>query len=110
MSNRTIISAIEEQRLLSYDYAGSARLVEPQTYGVNKAGHDALRAHQIGGGSKSGGEPMGKLFLVSRMSNLRKEKTHFEQALASHNPKDSAMVAIYATLPLPKQRTQRLKR
>jgi hypothetical protein len=97
--DRTILSAIRNKQVLRFNYNGKERFVEPQTYGVSIAGREVLRAHQIGGGSGSGQLRMAKLFDLEKMSNLRKVGTVFEGALSAHNPKDSAMVEIFATLP-----------
>jgi hypothetical protein len=100
--DRTILSAIENRQVLRFNYNGKERIVEPQTYGISIAGREVLRAHQIGGKSSSGQVRMAKLFELEKMSNLRKEGTVFASALSGHNPKDSAMVEVFATLPKPK--------
>ena len=40
---------------------------------------------------------------LEKISNLRKAGTVFVKALPEHNPNDSAMVEVFATLPKPKQ-------
>ena len=44
---------------------------------------------------------MAKLFDLNKISGLRKSGQSFRQALPAHNPDDSAMVEIFATLPVP---------
>ena len=44
---------------------------------------------------------MAKLFDLNKISGLRKSGESFKQALPAHNPYDSAMVEIFATLPAP---------
>ena len=39
--------AIRDRQLLSFNYEGYGRLVEPHTYGVDSKGHPALRAFQV---------------------------------------------------------------
>jgi hypothetical protein len=58
-----------------------------------------LRARQIGGGSRSGQSQIAKLFDLKKISALRKTGVHFERALPEHNPNDSAMAEIFASLP-----------
>jgi hypothetical protein len=99
--DRVIISAIKNRQILRFRYNGKERIVEPQTYGISIAGREVLRAHQIGGRSSSGQVRMAKLFDLNRISMLRKTGNTFTEALSSHNPNDSAMVKIYATLPKP---------
>jgi hypothetical protein len=100
--DRTILSAIKNKEVLRFNYNGKERIVEPQTYGVSIAGREVLRAHQIGGRSSSGQVRMAKLFDLEKISNLRKTGMVFGAALPAHNPKDSAMVEVFATLPKPK--------
>jgi hypothetical protein len=96
-----IISAIRRKSVLQFKYNGKLRTVEPQTYGLSTAGREVLRAYErtIPNGSKRPG--MAKLFDVSKISELRKSGQSFRQALPAHNPDDSAMVEIFATLPVP---------
>lgn len=101
--NRTILSAIKNKEVLRFRYNGKERIVEPQTYGISIAGREVLRAHQVGGASSSGQLRMAKLFDLEKISNLRKTGRAFTGALPAHNPNDSAMVEIFATLPRPKR-------
>ena len=45
---------------------------------------------------------MAKLFDLKKISGLRESEQTFQEALPAHNPDDSAMVEIFATLPAPK--------
>lgn len=101
--DRTILSAIKNKQVLCFNYNGKERIVEPQTYGISIAGREVLRAHQIGGKSGSGQLRMAKLFDLEKMSNVRKAESVFAAALPTHNPNDSAMVEVFATLPKPKK-------
>jgi len=95
----TILSAIENKEVLRFVYSGKQRIVEPQTYGVSIAGREVLRGHQVGGGSTSGRSQIAKLFDLAQMSDLEKTGGRFSAALPEHNPRDSAMVEVFATLP-----------
>lgn len=97
--DRTILSAIRNKQVLRFNYNGRERIVEPQTYGISIAGREVLRAYQVGGRSGSGQLRMAKLFDLEKISKLRKTGTAFAAALSAHNPKDSAMVEVFATLP-----------
>jgi len=99
--DRTILSAIKNKQVLRFMYNGKERIVEPQTYGISIAGREVLRARQVGGESGSGQLGMAKLFDLEKISNLRKAGSAFAGALPAHNPKDSAMVEVFATLPKP---------
>jgi hypothetical protein len=100
-----LLSAIENQEVVSFVYNGEQRVVEPQTYGVSIAGHRVLRARQIAGGSRSGQSRIAKLFDVEKISALRKTGARFEKALPEHNPNDSAMREVFASLPRPGSRS-----
>lgn len=97
-----IISAIRRKSVLGFYYNGKQRMVEPQTYGLSAAGREVLRAHErsVANGPKPSG--MAKLFDVSKISKLQETGLRFAEALPAHNPDDSAMVEIFATLPKPK--------
>jgi hypothetical protein len=99
--NAVLVSAIKYKEVLSFFYEGEQRIVEPQTYGISTTGDPVLRARQIGGGSRSGQRRMAKLFNVTKISALKKTGAHFEDALPEHNPDDSAMTRIFASLPRP---------
>jgi hypothetical protein len=64
-------------------------------------GRYVLRALQTGGASGSGQTQIAKLFDVAKISKLQKTGKTFRQALPAHNPRDSAMAEIFATLPKP---------
>lgn len=44
-----IAEAIRTQHLLTFNYDGYMRTVEPHTYGTDRKGNRALRAYQVGG-------------------------------------------------------------
>ncbi|HEU5123536.1 MAG TPA: hypothetical protein VFW05_05665 [Verrucomicrobiae bacterium] len=99
--NKTILSAIKNKEVLRFTYNGKERVVEPQTYGISIAGHEVLRAFQKGGGSRSGQTKIAKLFDVEKISSLEKTGEKFSRALPEHNPQDSAMAEVFASLPRP---------
>ena len=55
---------------------------------------------------------MAKLFALEKISKLQLTKETFPQALSAHNPVDSAMTEVFASLPKPidSQGTERQKR
>ncbi len=98
---RSSFPPFEQKLVLQFIYNGKLRTVEPQTYGLSTTGREVLRAYErtIPNGSKRSG--MAKLFDLNKISGLRKSGQSFSQALPTHNPDDSAMVEIFATLPVP---------
>lgn len=67
-----IIEAIRERRVLRFMYRGTPREVEPHTYGINTAGHEALSCFQVSGASRSGTARDWKTLLVSEITALAK--------------------------------------
>ena len=96
--NPLIISAIEGKAVLRFYYNGKARTVEPQTYGLSTAGREVLRAFERNAGRLG----IARLFDVEKIVGAEKTGEKFDQALPTHNPQDSAMREIFATLPLVK--------
>jgi hypothetical protein len=92
--NDPICVAISSRRLLHFDYEGRPRLVEPYCHGVTRTG-ESLRAIQVGGQSRSAGFGFGKLWLVSRMENVRVSDRSFPADDPNYNPDDSAMLSIH---------------
>jgi predicted DNA-binding transcriptional regulator YafY len=97
-----IISAIRRKSVLEFNYNGKRRTVEPQTYGLSTTGRDVLRAYELPPTSGAKQSGMAKLFDLKKISGLRESGQTFREALPAHNPNDSAMVEIFATLPAPK--------
>lgn len=93
-----IIKAIQDRRILIFNYRGSPREVEPHAYGVNTVGHEALSCFQVAGSSSTGTPRDWKTLLVSEMSLL----TMTDQTFPGPRPdyvRDSKMFTrIYAQL------------
>ena len=61
--NDRLVQAINNKQIISFDYDGYPRIVEPHTFGSHKdTGNDVVRGFQTGGGSKAGGIPAWRLF------------------------------------------------
>jgi hypothetical protein len=97
---RTIISAIRDRTVLEFIYNREPRTVEPQTYGISTADHPVLRAYQRAAGRGSGRANGLRLFELAKMSHVKKTTARFLKSRPEHNPNDSAMKEIRATLPL----------
>lgn len=65
----TIIEAIENKKMLQFNYHGYERIVEPHVYGI-KDEKKALQSYQTGGKSSSGGLPQWRRFFVDELSNI----------------------------------------
>ena len=67
--NQKITNAIKNQNVITFDYEGESRTVEPHCYGVTTKGNEAIRAYQIDGYSSSG--TMGwKLYDLSKADDV----------------------------------------
>lgn len=60
-----VCKAVREKRLLSIEYHGGERLVEPYLHGFAADGREILVAFQRGGASSSGAESGWKAFIVA---------------------------------------------
>jgi hypothetical protein len=98
--NTAICDAIKKKAVITFEYNGSLRIVEPQCHGISSAGNEILRGVQINGGKRSVESIVGKLFDVSKMSNLREAGRNFLDPAPNHNPNDKAMKLVHCCLPL----------
>lgn len=94
----TIPSAIQHMNLLSFQYDGFNRTVEPHTYGIVGKGHYAIRGYQTAGGSQSGEYVGWKLFLVSEMHGLSVLPRNFDVPRQGYTRGDKAFRIIFAQL------------
>lgn len=75
--NTEIVKAIKNQNVITFDYDGYSRTVEPHCYGVTTKGNEAIRAYQIDGYSSSG--KMGwKLYDLSKADDIEAQNERFE--------------------------------
>jgi hypothetical protein len=68
-TDRLILTAIHEKRLLRFLYSNEPRIAEPQDYGMQK-GMVSLFTYQVGGKSSSGRLPDWRKFVVQKISRL----------------------------------------
>ncbi|UUX95560.1 hypothetical protein [Aquabacterium sp. J223] len=94
----SIQSAIQNLNLLSFQYEGFSRTVEPHTYGIDGKGHYALRAYQVAGGSRSGEYVGWKIFHVGEMFGLSALPTKFSGPRQGYKRGDKAFQTILAQL------------
>src|ERR1043166_1024017 len=102
--HHVLVAAIQRREVSRFFYEGYERIVEPQTYGMSFKDRYVLRALQTGRARDSGQTQIAKLFDVAKISKLETTGEHFEEALPSHNPQDSAMKVVFATLPKAKRK------
>ena len=93
-----ISTAIRDRQLLSFNYDGYGRLVEPHTYGIDSRGHPALRAFQVPGGSESGETTGWKIFHVQQMQGTSGIAQTFAGPRPGYKRDDKAFRTIHAQL------------
>ncbi|MBO0341014.1 WYL domain-containing protein [Flagellimonas profundi] len=92
-----ISEAIENQKIIEFDYDGYSRTVEPHCLGVSTAGNTVLRAYQVDGFSSSG--RMGwKLYDLNNADGLEILTETFNGPRDGYNPDDKAMDEIICAL------------
>ena len=93
-----ITAAIQSKALISFDYDGYRRVVEPHTLGIDLKGHKALCAYQVSGGSSSGESRGWKLFHVDEMRGVTTLPETFSSARSGYRRGDTRFTTIYAQL------------
>ena len=86
-----ICEAIAGQCVLSFDYLGFWRVVQPYCHGFTNTGAETLRAIEVNGR----GRPFGKLWTVAKMENLELGDDRFAPSDPNYNPADSAMAEVH---------------
>ncbi|WP_063612469.1 hypothetical protein [Aurantiacibacter atlanticus] len=92
--NQTIISAIEERLLLTFDYKGKTRVVEPHTYGLQHNGNESLSAWQLSGGS---GQDF-RLYVFDEKTAVEAQSKSFEFERPAYQRGDRRFSKIFAEL------------
>ena len=94
--NQKITNAIKNQNVITFDYEGESRTVEPHCYGVTTKGNEAIRAYQIDGYSSSG--TMGwKLYDLSKADDVEVLNETFD-IRDGYKKGDKGMSRIFAEI------------
>lgn len=93
-----ICEAIRRRLLLEFQYDGHPRLVAPYCHGISTRGNESMRAVQIGGAPVQAGARFGKLWTISKMSDVRLTEVSFIPDDPHYNPNDSAMKQIHCCI------------
>lgn len=94
--NSFIVSTINSKSLLSFNYHGVRRVVEPHTYGCDNNHVDKLSAWQISG--KPQDNPDWRIYEIVDMQMLQVLDQHFASARQGYKRNDNRMKTIYAQL------------
>ena len=92
-----ICSAIKNRRVLTFNYDGYSRVVEPHAHGLSKTDEEIVRAYQTAG-SSSTGELEWKLFLVSKIENLQTLTTTFSETRPRYKRGNREMNVVHCEL------------
>jgi hypothetical protein len=96
--DRRLVDAIRDRSVVDLRYDWGHRRVEPHVYGLNKDGHELLRAFQTGGHSESRQRFGWKLFRVDEIQSLHVTGERFKGPRRGYNRADPAITQIYAQL------------
>jgi len=95
---QTIITAIREKRILTFNYEGYHRVVEPHCFGLTRAGNEALRCYQVRGGSSSGNVPDWKMMTTDKITGLTLTQDVFLRPRPGYQKGDRGMSTIFCEL------------
>lgn len=94
----TIRLAIQNKRVISFDYNSEVRLVEPFCCGVNKNLNQVLRGYQIHGSNQSLEANGWRLYLLDKIYNLKLIDKYFDGIRSGYNPNDSGIIKVYSCI------------
>ena len=84
--------------MVQFSYEGLSRTAELHCHGISKAGHEVVRAYQVGGYTNSGRVPMWRMYEVSKMSGIRQTGQTFAFNRPGYNPNDRAMISVHCRI------------
>jgi len=93
--NNMISQAIKDRRILTFNYDGYPRTVEPHCHGITTAGNEALRCYQTAGGSSSGHVPGWHMMKVDKIIGLTVSSSVFSGPRDGYSRGDRGMATIY---------------
>ena len=95
--DQRICEAVEYRYLLSFDYDGLPREVEPHAHGTSSTGKEVVRGFQTGGESSS--RPLGwRLWDVAKMESFRVSNSTFANTRPGYVRGDSHMHPVHCEL------------
>lgn len=93
----TIKDAIQNRKVLSFQYDGHPRIVEPYCLGYTDKGNLSLRAYQTEGRGKTR-VPDWKLFKMGKIRSLEMTGNRFNNPRPGYSPNDSDLSPIIEDL------------
>lgn len=98
MNKNEICTAINDRKLLSFDYENLNRVVEPFTLGKTGKDNDVLSAYQVSGEAHRSTVPCWGLFNLNKISNLEVLSENFSANREKYRRDDSRMHNIYCQI------------
>jgi hypothetical protein len=96
--NEAICQAIRKKAVIRFHYHGTVRTVEPQSHGISSAQNEVTRAVQTNPRDPYGKSIEGKLYDVSKMSELTETGENFSKPGPHFNPNDRGMIYVHCHL------------
>lgn len=94
-----LLQAINERRVLTFDYRGHARTVEPHACGVSTKGEAVLHGYQTAGGSASRPPPGWRTFSLAEIRDVALGAETFPGARDGYSPNELRLDPLWAELP-----------
>jgi hypothetical protein len=95
------IRAIHDQRVVSFNYGGHPRTVEPHAYGVATTGDVVLHGFQTAGGSVSGKPPGWRTFNTAEIRDLAVTEASFARMRADYSAERPKLEPLWAEVAPP---------
>lgn len=93
--NECLFQAITNLNIISFEYEGFHRVVEPFAYGINASGEQRMSAYQIGGQSSSNRIPEWKFFKLEEMTNIHNTDLSFAGIRDGYRKGDRRLSKIF---------------
>lgn len=94
----TLCQAIEDQKVVEFQYDRLPRRVEPHKVGKTTAGNIVLSGYQIGGQSRSNEVPYWRLYKLSKIAGLNVDSENFNGPRPRYSRTDDRMTQIFCRL------------
>ena len=95
-ANASICDAIYRMAIITFDYDGIPRVVEPHYYGLTSQARQAVRGYQTNWGGVRSSEPNWHLFALDKIDGLRVTSSRFGGTHTGYNPDDMQMNGYFA--------------
>ena len=93
-----ICQAIDEQKVISFQYDRLPRTVEPHKVGRTTAGNIVLSGYQIAGRSHSNEVPYWRLYKLRKIRDLEVDQERFDGPRPRYSKTDDRMTQIFCRL------------